>query len=575
MRFDQKFTIFLRELAIYGTAPVAIPWQLRRRDMKINTLDSGRITAGKTKKGGVKRGVPFSLNQDGPDFCPLDILDFYTDPQVLDHQESYACARRLFRTPSELKRMQDQGLYFNVEDGIKKDQDTRGTNAGAREAVRQSRLYNMGFQNPITASGASGKGGRPNMQTIIEYWGLFKVRENDRLDTEVVISVLNDKTVIQLRPNFFTHGLRPFVVGQYTRRHLSFYSKGVIEPIVDLSRALDDHRNCSHMSDMLHNSPMIGVPDVADLPDGPLHAFPGKRIPLPPGTTLQPIVSPATSQVAFRHENALKIDIGEVTGATRPLQGSTDSPYETATAFTGRVREGNIRLLEVADNMGNDVLKPFLEMSLAMNQQFLPKGALIETLGAEGLKMETVTPEQMAGRYVFEITTLPGIELAGIQSNVMMGFLQQAAVYEQLMPGTINPAEVLRRVWQAQFGPKGIDKVIPSAGGTGRPSAMEEHLLFKYDRDVQPDPNENLLAHAQAHNNFMNSPQFEMLPEMGRRRMRVHFENTKILIQRKLEETMMQQAAQGQPPPPQAGSRPTGSPQGQIRQQAQAGAPTP
>jgi len=377
---------------------------------------------------------------------------------------------------------------------------------------------------------------------LTEWCGLFDPKDGHDY-SEHVITMAGDHTVVRVQENTQWSGVRPYVWGHYIRVGTKFYSVGMIEKIVRLSRELDDTRNLSLIAQHLAISPMIEATDAVELTGNQLTAMPGRVIRTGAPGQLNPIVVPDTTRVALAAEATAKSDIQETTGVPRLFYGSSMEGGDTATEFVGRNAEANLRIEEGAINIAAFALSPALEMFLQLNQEYVTKDKEVALFGKAGNRtgVKKLSPADIAGRARIDIITLKEISLVGLHAQQMIRFLGAVSPLLQANPGLIDIPALLRMSYVSSFGYKDIEQVFPSYREVDDVlSPDEENMMFLSGtgQSVIVMPTDNDILHMKAHIGATGTKTFEKLDEERQRALLAHLENHKLQLSRKISVEM-------------------------------------
>jgi len=146
------------------------------------------------------------LDYSGPVYEVIPPEDFLYDPEAEELRNARFVIHRVFRTPDYLRRMESEGVYFNVEEAIEKGNTQRDGDRSDRE--KGFRNAENDRINPWTMTENIEDADKRRPLELYEWWGLFDSDGSGRL-TPHVITVAND-VVIRLERNPYDHGEPPF-----------------------------------------------------------------------------------------------------------------------------------------------------------------------------------------------------------------------------------------------------------------------------------------------------------------------------------------------------------------------------
>ena len=112
MNIVRKFNNWIRECLIYGTAVGKVGWRFetRPRIVRVPRLEIFGVKFGETTK------EEQTVFYDDPDFEPIDLFDFFIDPDATTIDEAAFCIHRFYRSMSYLKKQAENGIYENIDE---------------------------------------------------------------------------------------------------------------------------------------------------------------------------------------------------------------------------------------------------------------------------------------------------------------------------------------------------------------------------------------------------------------------------------------------------------------------------
>lgn len=489
-RFSSRFGQFVSNCAKYGTAFAKAPWVTDRRTVRMNEakekLKYENGVAVDIEKAGMDTRE-FTINRDRTEFRNISIFDFRCDRRYESIYDAPGCSDEFSQTVEDALRKLRQKVYAGVtEADIKKLMETGATAAPNAAKEQQQQASGGALQKPKPAD---------DIKTV-DFWGLFDLDgKGERVECN--ITVLNRTLVVRVAKNNLWHGRRPYVQGKWIPVEGELYGIGVIEPIVHLCLDINDMQNTLNAAAALIANPMFKVGDDFNIMDEQIIAAPGRVFRGGDIAQFQPVHVPDMTQVARLDKSILRDEISETNGTPRLFMGQMESGQESATGFSGRLKEGNLRIKEVATAFKEEVLDPFMEMVAFNNQQFLAEERTVILTGDAGAYQEfKVTPDELAGVARIEIAMAPQIELLGLRGQMMTNFLTVVSA-NPMLASIPNLPELLKIIWTNEFGYREQDRVFPPRGDEYQHAQREENVMLARGLPVDVKEWDNHPAHIQ------------------------------------------------------------------------------
>ena len=290
------------------------------------------------------------------------------------------------------------------------------------------------------------------------YWGpvpkyFFTGKKKDKESGELVqdahiVTAGNDKEQVVLRmiENPFDHQKKPYIKGHYIKVAGRTYGIGIINPIaVQLAEAYDTtlwqgikNRTLNIKQRMLvQKNSGVDFEQLSDLNNSVVETL--------ENTGIQPLnVLDMTAQVqahAQIFENALK----QSTGATDFLGGiPVGKSLERTAEGVATLTSGGLERFELAiSDFEHDVLIPLVKGFWRLNQQFLPIGKDVETMGEEIIR---VLPEEIA-LDDFDINFIGVRDMAdrNFKLSAINAIMQNPIFLAMAQTGQLLPMPLLKR----------------------------------------------------------------------------------------------------------------------------------
>jgi len=310
-KFPQKQRDFMQQDLIAGITVMKTYWDTETRDVIEATSKTVEVTDGygsvvdsfdtledRTRKVQIRDDACFEVR---------DVRDFFWPEQAPNVEKAEWLIDRTYETFDALKRLEDEGVYKNID----KLKESRDTTEFRDVSEREQELRNVRRNKDLIE--------------VLEYW-----------TPERVITVANRKVVLRDTPNPFWNGRLPFVVCSAMPDAFQIPGISVVEALAQLQEMLWTLQNTRlDLLQMLANVITLIRSDVDD-PD----AFPWEPMAQwfveDPGQVSQLPIDPSAAQLTLQAEALLKGDLQNIMGGL-PYSGGTDSQsidQETATGVS-------------------------------------------------------------------------------------------------------------------------------------------------------------------------------------------------------------------------------------------------
>lgn len=367
MNIVRKFSDFIRECLIYGTAVAKVTWRFETRP-KI-------VRVPKYEVFGVKFGETTQEEKtvfyDDPEFEPIDIFDFFIDPDATSIDDAAYCIQRSYRSLSYLKNQADNGIYENIDklEGV----------SGSGSLTSGERASDIGL-------GASSGGKKLE---VLEYW------TDDR-----VITVVERQVVIRDIKNPYYHRRKPFInIVDIPVPH-EFYGIGEVEPIEYMQYAYNDFVNQIMDNMNLSINKMWIANSQSDIDPTQLISKPGHVIWAEDVTgDLREVALSDTTGPAFNMLGLIEQQTQNVLGVFDYIKGATPSRAETATTVTSLQEAANMRFKQKIRTIEVMGLRELGRFMIQLNQQFVDRERVIRIVGEEGQMFFEVDPGEINGEF--------------------------------------------------------------------------------------------------------------------------------------------------------------------------------
>lgn len=422
-------TSWFKEALIYGTSILKVGWEYEEDEVWVDEplMELFGFPVGSRR---VKKVQPV---KDDPLVEHIDLWDFYIDPRAKDIDEADYCIHKVFRDVKYLKRMEEQGIYKNIDEVIKVNKEgagswyEEGVGTTAFETGMNSRLGLIGMQSIDKPS---------SKIEILEYW------TDDR-----VIAVANRSVVIRNDENPYHHRKKPFVRLVDVLVPHEFYGIGEIEPIEDLQYELNSLRNQRMDNINILINRMWKVIRGADIDAKQLVSRPGGIIEVDDMDDVQEIQMTDTSGNAI--ENVIEMvrrDMDNADGVYDYARGETTDRRETATTAALLSQAANERFnlkVKLIEDLGMRRLGVLLSQ---LNQQYIDTEKAIRILGQDGMDFYTLSPENIRGQ--FDIMPLgSSVEPITNKENKLQSYINLYTILKD--SPYVNHPEIIKKILEA------------------------------------------------------------------------------------------------------------------------------
>jgi hypothetical protein len=296
---------------------------------------------------------------DDPCAEVIDVRDLILHQAAVSVEKALRITHRVFYTFDELKRLEQQGVYENV-DLLKESRDVSTEILSQRERD----LFDVDRTK--------------DKIEVIEQW---RVQPDGSLK---VISVGNRKVELRNKPNPFWHGRYPFQVCSGTPDLFRIPGISDIEAIEQLQEMMWTLQNQRIDNLQLLNNAIVLIADDVDDPD--LFEFaPGEKwLVSRPDQVSFLKVDPMTAQLSLQAESQLKADLQAISGGAPWLSGdNTSANANTATEASLLTTMAQRRVAAKKQFYIQDDAKVG-EMFLLLDQQFLTEPRYVDIVGMNG-----------------------------------------------------------------------------------------------------------------------------------------------------------------------------------------------
>ncbi|NPV80807.1 MAG: hypothetical protein HPY52_11105 [Firmicutes bacterium] len=370
-----RFEQMVKECLIYGTAIGKVRWRVQTKVTK--RRQPVQIPLLRVRVGWRTVEVPIVLYDD-PTFEPIDLMDFWIDPDATSIDQARYVIHRSRADMDELLEAERQGIYHNIAAIAEGEND--GTSPPQRERLSVVGL-GSGEQYDEDAKPVE----------LLEYW------EDDR-----IVTVANRSVVIRDEPNPYWHGRKPFVAIRDVIVPHEFYGIGEVEVIKYLQAELNTTRNQRIDNVSLIINRMWKILRGADIDPDQLVSRPGGFVEVNSMTDVEPLEMMDVSASSYNEEQIIKQDIQRSLGVYDFARGQSAPRRATATEVVSLQEVAEIRFRHKIRRMEREGLRKIAEFFLMLDQQFISEDRVLRITENEGFNWVPVRPEDIAGQYDLE-----------------------------------------------------------------------------------------------------------------------------------------------------------------------------
>lgn len=545
--FKSKLIRQVRQKNKYGTNIAKICWTYEEKNMTQRT------------QNGIEQNK--KVVRDFPDLEYIDLLDIAVDPGKSDIEKMDWVIWRKRVTWDYIKERERRGLYSSdqvkkMDKSAKKEYNYLGN--------KNQRMQSMGINYSSM-----------DMQEyeILEFWGKVPIWwVDDNIDphspeaeemVEAVMEVAIKGVTLRLERNPYWHQEKPFAMGHFIQVDDEAFGMGVCEISEYLQMELNDKRNqlLDHATEQI--APPLIKNRNANIDKKQIKLSPFAIIDsdLPGDAALTPLRLGGNPLENVQMDSIIKQDIRNQTGATNPVQGVPTGKDQTAFEISTLQSRGSARINISTIDFSEKFLKRTYKLMFAMVQQYMTQEKAVRIVGKDGIKWETVTPEDV----MMDVDLIPKVSTdldnRSIMRNQMIQFITGIA---QFYP-RINIFKLVRKVYEL-FGFEDAEEVVPEPDterGIHELTIEQEIQVMTMGQKIEPNFWEDHLSKIQAFMQFLTKNQQALSPqaqEAFKDNIAMHTKYLQILEQIKAQ--MGQGGA-----PAQAGQpaqAPAGSPQAQT-----------
>ncbi len=362
------------------------------------------------------------LDYSGPVYEVIPPEDFLYDPEAEELRDARFVIHRVFRTPDYLRRMESEGVYFNVEEAIEKGNTQRDGDRSDRE--KGFRNAENDRTNPWTMTENIEDADKRRPLELYEWWGLFDPDGSGRL-TPHVITVAND-VVIRLERNPYDHGEPPFEVLRPVLDVHKFEGIGFADMVKEFQETKTSLRRQILDNISWQNNGMWEVQRGAGVEmESLVNPRPGGVVRTDVPGAVRPLTPPPLQQAGFMALEFEQTQLEQRTGITRYNQGlDSRSLNKTATGITALMGASQQRIELIARLFAETGVRNLFVKALSLNRQFVRDEFVVRLYG----EPIVINKDDVSGQFDILVSV-------GISASKQEVVQQQMIQLIQMAPG--------------------------------------------------------------------------------------------------------------------------------------------
>lgn len=331
---------------------------------------------------------------DGPVATQVDLLDFWVNPEAKDLDQAQYVIHRSYRPMEEVLDLVEQGIYVWPDDLDKEDLfDT------SEQEAHLDRLDSIDL--------GAGKNDPLRKKLELREYHVYDGPNSPGR----IITVANDRAILRVGRNPFTHGQKPFVrFVDYIQDE--FWGMGEVEaiaPLQDLENAIvnqrvDNVRLAMDRGYIVNSSQLKDVKQLRRRPGQVIEVIGDGMV---PRDIVEPLDLGDVTSSSFAEAQATQAMIERTTGVSG-FQNGVESPTmnETATGAAIMSEAGASRFAMKTAINEIDALQRLAYHFGSLLQQFVPQERTLRVLGPDGAReFKALDPLSLQGSFDYDIET--------------------------------------------------------------------------------------------------------------------------------------------------------------------------
>ena len=357
------------------------------------------------------------------------------DPMAKTVEEAQFVIHRVWRTYGELRDMERDGIYKNVE----KVKEWANKSADELDNEESAERYAAAGQIDPATNASPNQDIQPARRKleVFEWWGLIDLK-GDGYQEPYLVVVCGD-SILRMEKNPYGHGQAPFEVLRPMLDPFKFSGVGMPELVGEfqevktalLRQTLDNVSFQNNGMWLVNRNAGVEIKEL-------LNARPGAviRANITQGAVV-PITPASLQSMPLNMLELVDSMMQKRTGVTSYNQGlDANSLNKTATGIT-RIMDASAQRIElIARVMAETGIKPLYQKLLMLNQQFIDQTIVIRVFN----RPVEISPDDLIGDFDVTVDVGGATGRDETRSQQMMMLLQYAANLMQL--GVMRPMNV-------------------------------------------------------------------------------------------------------------------------------------
>ena len=600
MKVTGIFPGLLRNLCIFGTAPVEMGW--KHEEQEVPTLQT--IIDPQTYQSNVQEVMRKTVQYLGPTMRPIDPFLFYVYPytpqypweaELLfeDMLVGWATLERMSKTPIDPDRP-ELGMQVENWQGVKQLRSGNASSTGDKFQAESIRLQARGLMAKSDKLKDDPK--RPLDFTKLAWYGTIESNATDSMSDEDTypspdlpqwwqIWLCGDDTVVQVRQNPWWRQRPPYLAPKFCEMQNEFWGYGIVFLLDHFQYFMNDTFNQTGDGLVFSLNPIVCLDaNAVQFPDSIRMSPAARWLIRDPRNNVQfmepPKESASTGIQVINFLVALMNDVSNVApfGSAGLQTGgrARGRAVNTATGMSIVSGEALLQVRDVVANIEQGLMNEMLEWMFSLLQQCFDRDTTLRFEGVEGAQVveTTVTRDSLIGGYSFEWLGSTFSFNQNVRTQQMLNFIQiLARIPPEFLAqdnARVDWKYLLREIWATGFGDREAQLIIKDMNPTRMVDAWIENDLFKIGRgeEVTVSPLDNDMQHAQMHNQFLQGEGMGLPPETQQslmlhiQRHAASYAMKQIQAQQQAEQAAMAQAMGGAAPTPDQNGNPQANGQG-------------
>jgi hypothetical protein len=555
IRVTAIFPGLLRNLCIFGTAPVEMGWKHDEQEVPALVAELNQATGEQQTVEAVRKVVKYL----GPTMRVIDPFLFYVYPytpqftwdcELLfeDMLVGWDTVERMAKTPIDPERPK---LGTQVENWSRVQELRKGGGSATDKfQAEQQRLSARGLSS--RAEKVTDDPKRPVDFTKLAWYGTIDASGAESDDGEDSglpppdvpqwwqLWVIGDDVLVQCRQSPWWKQTPPYLAAKFCELQGEFWGYGIMFLLDHFQYFMNDTMNQTGDGLVFSLNPIVAMDSNAvQFPDS-IRMAPGARwLVRDPRNSVTWQEPPKESAMAgiqvINFLVAMMNDVSNVApfgGAGLQSGGrARGRAVQTATGMSILSGEALLQVRDVVENIEQGIMNEMLSWMFALLQQCLDRPMILRVAGAEAAQvLETqVTRDTLIGGYTFDWLGSTFSFNQNVRTQQMLNFIQ---ILARIPPdflaqdnARIDWKYLLREIWATGFGDREANMIVKDITPTRAVDAAIEDELFAVGRgeEVTVSPIDDDMAHAQIHNQYLQGAGAE-LPDMVKMQLMTHIQ---------------------------------------------------